>query len=57
MVLAPEEVEPRFWSLIGVSEGEAANYVPQFFAAAIVGETPEAFGLDMEPLSRYASRP
>ena len=35
-------------------QNEVAGYVPQFFAAAIIGENPEAFGLDGVPLSRYA---
>ena len=34
-------------------QNEVAGYVPQFFAAAIIGENPEAFGLDGVPLSRY----
>jgi PASTA domain-containing protein len=32
---------------------EDIDYVPRFFAAAIVGEYPEQFGLDMKPLSSY----
>jgi hypothetical protein len=30
---------------------ESAGYVPNFFAAAIIGENPQAFGLNFEPLS------
>ena len=30
---------------------EGAGYVPMFFAAAIIGENPRNFGLEMEPLS------
>jgi hypothetical protein len=32
-------------------------YVPKFFAAAVVGENPQAFGLDMKALSKYAADP
>ncbi|HEV8366470.1 MAG TPA: protein kinase [Pyrinomonadaceae bacterium] len=32
----------------------SAYYVPSFFAAAIIGENPEAFGLSMPPLSSLA---
>lgn len=32
---------------------ESVFYVPRFFAAAIVGENPETFGLQMRPLSTY----
>jgi hypothetical protein len=51
--------EQTFWAL---ADGEARldqeakdylGYIPMFFAAAIVGENPRAFGLDMEPLSTY----
>ncbi len=31
---------------------ENVKYVPKFFAAAIIGENPAAFGLDIEPLSK-----
>jgi serine/threonine protein kinase len=37
-------------------QNEVAGYVPLFFAAAIIGENPEAFGLDGVPLSRYAEQ-
>jgi hypothetical protein len=30
---------------------ENVYYVPRFFAAAIIGENPRAFGLQMQPLS------
>ena len=33
-------------------EQENIKYVPKFFAAAIVGENPQAFGIDMMPLSQ-----
>jgi membrane-bound lytic murein transglycosylase D len=32
---------------------ESAFYVPRFFAAAIIGENPTAFGIQMQPLSTY----
>ena len=34
---------------------ENVYYVPNFFAAAIVGENPQAFGLQQQPLSSYGS--
>jgi tetratricopeptide (TPR) repeat protein len=34
-------------------QNEAVKYVPRFFAAAIVGETPQAFGIQTAPLSTY----
>jgi TIR domain/Transglycosylase SLT domain len=51
--------ERSFWTLV---EGqnkldrearEDLDYIPIFFAAAIVGENPQAFNLQMEPLSTY----
>jgi membrane-bound lytic murein transglycosylase D len=32
---------------------ENVFYVPRFFAAAIIGENPQAFGLQQQPLSSY----
>lgn len=32
---------------------ENVHYVPSFFAAAIIGENPQAFGLKQQPLSSY----
>lgn len=32
---------------------ENVYYVPRFFAAAIIGENPQAFGLQQQPLSSY----
>ncbi|HYG82860.1 MAG TPA: transglycosylase SLT domain-containing protein [Pyrinomonadaceae bacterium] len=32
---------------------ENVHYVPRFFAAAIIGENPQAFGLGQQPLSSY----
>jgi hypothetical protein len=35
---------------------ENVYYVPRFFAAAIVGENPLAFGLQSQPLSSFDSK-
>jgi membrane-bound lytic murein transglycosylase D len=32
---------------------ESVFYVPRFFAAAIIGENPQVFGLQMQPLSSH----
>ena len=55
-----EDKERSFWTLIANQgkldeffQKENVNYVPRFFAAAIFGETPWAFGIDMRPLSTY----
>lgn len=53
---------PRdFWSLISKGEilskqfqSENFKYVPKFFAAAIIGENPQDFGLKLQPLSTYS---
>lgn len=34
---------------------ESVYYVPRFFAAAIIGENPQAFGLQTRPLSSFAN--
>jgi pSer/pThr/pTyr-binding forkhead associated (FHA) protein len=59
-VLNSENRERSFWTLVANSDkldhyfqGENIKYVPKFFAAAIVGETPWAFGIQMQPLSTY----
>ena len=56
-----ENYERNFWTLLANREildngfrDESAGYVPSFFAAAIVGENPEAFGLQTPPLSSLA---
>jgi hypothetical protein len=36
---------------------ENVYYVPRFFAAAIIGENPQAFGLQTRPLSSFESKP
>lgn len=53
---------PRdFWSLIANGDklskqfqSENFKYVPKFFAAAIIGENPTDFGINLQPLSRYS---
>ncbi len=35
---------------------ENVHYVPSFFAAAIIGENPQAFGLQQQPLSSYETK-
>ncbi|HVF87358.1 MAG TPA: FHA domain-containing protein [Pyrinomonadaceae bacterium] len=55
-----QEKERSFWTLI-VNKGkldeyfqrENVNYVPRFFAAAILGENPRDFGIEMRKLSTY----
>ena len=52
---------PRdFWTLIARGEllskqfqAENFKYVPKFFAAAIIGEDPQDFGLTLQPISTY----
>jgi membrane-bound lytic murein transglycosylase D len=34
-------------------QNESVYYVPRFFAAAIIGENPQAFGLQSQPLSSH----
>ncbi len=50
-----------FWTLIANAESlskqfqmENIKYVPKFFGAAIVGENPRDFGLNLQPLSTYS---
>jgi serine/threonine protein kinase len=50
--------ERNFWMLYAhrnelgdTFRNESAGYVPNFFAAAIIGENPQAFGLQQPPLS------
>ncbi len=37
-------------------QNENVYYVPSFFAAAIIGENPQAFGLSLQPLSSYEAK-
>ena len=50
-----------FWSLIQKSDllskqfqMENFKYVPKFFAAAIIGENPQDFGMTLQPISTYS---
>jgi hypothetical protein len=60
--LSSGEGLPRdFWTLIAKGEilskqfqSENFKYVPKFFAAAIIGENPQDFGLILQPLSTYS---
>ncbi|RMG04150.1 MAG: FHA domain-containing protein [Acidobacteria bacterium] len=58
--------ERSFWTLVSnqtILEGkvgeqfrkENVKYVPKFFAAAIIGENPQDFGINMAPLSTYTN--
>lgn len=56
-----ETQERSFWTLIANADSlskqfqlENIKYVPKFFAAAIVGENPQDFGLKLQPLSTYS---
>jgi hypothetical protein len=57
-----ENYERNFWTLLanrekldGPFRDETAGYVPSFFAAAILGENPEVFGLPGPALSTLAN--
>jgi Transglycosylase SLT domain len=57
-----EDRERNYWMLFAdpsktsnYFQREGVHYVPRFFASAIVGETPWAFGIQMQPLSTYTS--
>jgi pSer/pThr/pTyr-binding forkhead associated (FHA) protein len=59
-VIDSQTNERSFWTLLArrteldhFFQKENVKYVPKFFAAAIVGETPSAFGLSMQRLSTY----
>jgi serine/threonine protein kinase len=58
-----DQYERNFWTLLANRQRlrqsfqkESAGYVPNFFAAAIIGENPEAFGLAMPALSTLADQ-
>jgi predicted Ser/Thr protein kinase len=59
-VLTDDEADLRFWELLNSRDARYANaiddpnYVAQFFAAAVVCENPQAFGLAGGPLSDAA---
>ena len=57
-----ENYERNFWTLLANRETlddsfreESAGYVPSFYAAAIIGENPDIFGLKTPPLSTLAT--
>jgi hypothetical protein len=35
---------------------ESVHYVPRFFAVAIIGENPQVFDLQMQPLSSFETK-
>lgn len=52
-----------FWTLVANADKlptqfqrENVKYVPKFFAAAIIGENPQDFGVNMLPLSSYTKQ-
>jgi serine/threonine protein kinase len=56
-----DNYERNFWTLFAHRDqldatfrDENAGYVPKFFAAAIIGENPQNFGLQFQPLSAPA---
>ncbi len=60
VVIDSKNKERDFWILVKNKamldhwfQKENINYVPRFFAAAIIGENPWAFGLKMRQLSTY----
>ncbi len=63
-VMNSDNKERSFWTLVMNSnkldkwfQGENIKYVPKYFAAAVVGETPWAFGLNMkQPLSTFTGK-
>jgi pSer/pThr/pTyr-binding forkhead associated (FHA) protein len=55
--------ERSFWTMVAHEEmmsdqfqRENIKYVPHFFGAAIIGENPRVFGVDMEPISSYTQQ-
>lgn len=58
---ANEGLPRDFWTLIAKGDilskqfqSENFKYVPKFFAAAIIGENPQDFGLSLQPISTYS---
>lgn len=58
---ANESQERSFWTLVANSDKLASQfqrenikYVPKFFAAAIIGENPKDFGINLYALSTYS---
>lgn len=63
VALDDAEAEMRFWAMAGnsgfdsIDNRETPKYVATFFAAAILGENPEAFGLTGPALTAAAALP
>jgi hypothetical protein len=62
-VMNSQNKERSFWTLVANStkldhyfQGENIKYVPKYFGAAIVGENPQVFGLEIQPLSTYIEK-
>jgi serine/threonine protein kinase len=58
-----DDYQRNFWTLFAHRDElgenfrqEGAGYVPNFFAAAIIGENPKTFGLSLPPLSSLAEK-
>jgi hypothetical protein len=58
--VADGQETPTFWTLVKNKkkldywfQNETINYVPRFYAVAIIGENLADFGLEMKPLSTY----
>jgi len=58
-----DDPERSFWTMVAHEEilsdqfqRENIKYVPHFFGAAIVGENPRVFGVDLLPVSSYAQQ-
>ena len=58
---AAQNSERSFWTMVTGKDRlsvqfqrENIRYVPKFFAAAIVGENPRVFGVNLLPISAYA---
>lgn len=54
--------ERSFWTLVANADSlskqfqvENIKYVPKFYAAAIIGENPQDFGMSLQPLSTYTN--
>jgi hypothetical protein len=60
---AAQSSERSFWTMVAHEEilsdqfqRENIKYVPKFFGAAIVGENPRVFGVELLPISTYAQQ-
>lgn len=62
-VRSADDYERNFWTLLAHQDKlddafrrESSGYVPNFFAAAIIGENPEVFELPLAPLSELSEQ-